>query len=88
MDKSNDWRLLNDVDFLKGQYLEPLTSNEMLELFPNLNHCVFCWEKAPKEKLPYNQIWFVTEKGDSCVCEQCFLDFEDYLDLKQTDDFF
>ncbi|MBQ8569656.1 MAG: hypothetical protein IJ446_10615 [Oscillospiraceae bacterium] len=88
MDKSNDWRLLNDVEYLRGQYFEPLFVNEIRDMFPKLKHCVFCWDKLPTGKLSYNEIWFVTQKGEECVCRDCFYDFSEQLDLHETDDFF
>ena len=80
----DDWRLLNDVEFLRGKYLDPVSSNEIVEHLPHLKHCLFCWDKVP-EKLNYYQTWYITADRNDCVCKNCFNDFQDYLDLHSTD---
>ena len=47
MIEKDDWRLLNDAEFLRGQYLDPVSSNEIIEHLPKLKNCLFCWEQLP-----------------------------------------
>jgi len=88
MDISNDWRLLNDTDSIKGEYLVAMTSNEIIELYPELKHCELCWDKLPEERISYNQIWFINQKRDTCICDKCYQELKEYLDLKETDDLY
>ena len=84
MIEKNDWRLLNDGESIRGQYLDPVSSNDIIEHLPELTHCIFCWEKLPG-KLSYCQRWYITSDKKTCVCENCFDDFKEYLELKSTD---
>ncbi len=86
--KPDDWRLLNDTEFLKHQPLAPMTANEMLEHFSHLKHCHFCWESLPEQKLNYHPIWFVTADGETCVCDKCFQDLKETLHLTEDGDLF
>lgn len=88
MDISNDWRLLNDIDNIKGEYLVAMTGNEIIELYPELKHCTLCWDKVSEERIGYNQIWFINQKRDACVCDKCYQDFKGYLGLKEIDDLY
>lgn len=88
MDISNDWRLLNDIDNIKGEYLVAMTGNEIIELYPELKHCTLCWDKVSEERIGYNQIWFINQKRDACVCDKCYQHFKGYLGLKEIDDLY
>ena len=39
----NDWRLLNDVDHLRGTYINPTDGEEICQNAKHLDHCVFCY---------------------------------------------
>lgn len=80
----DEWRLLNDTEFLKNQYLDTVDSNEIVEHLPHLKHCHFCWDMLP-EKFGHYQTWYITEDRETCICKQCFNDFQEYLNLKSTD---
>lgn len=80
----DDWRLLNDADCLRDQYLDPVSSNEIILHLPELKHCVFCLEQLP-EQLSYYERWYITPDRKNCVCESCFNDFREYFNLKSTD---
>lgn len=84
MIEKDDWRLLNDAEFIRGQYLDPVSSNEIIEHLPELKHCLFCWDNLPK-KLSYYQTWYITIDRKNCICEKCFNDFKEYFELKSTD---
>ncbi|MBE6826138.1 MAG: hypothetical protein E7511_04565 [Ruminococcus sp.] len=86
--KPDDWRLLNDTEFLRNQPLAAMTANEMLEHFSHLKHCHFCWESLPKQKLHYHPIWLVTADGETCVCDKCFADLKEMLHLTEDEDLF
>ena len=88
MMEQDDWRLLCGGDALRGQFLEPMTSNEINRRFRGKRHCAFCLEQMPAEPIPRNQVWFLTADAETCVCSDCFADFREYLDLQETDDFF
>ena len=85
---ADDWRLLSGGDALRGQFLEPMTSNEINRRFPGKRHCIFCLAQMPGEPVAWNQVWFLTKDAETCVCADCFADFRDDLDLHETDDFF
>ncbi len=38
------WRLLKDVGYLKGIYVNPTDGEEICKHAPHLKHCKFCWE--------------------------------------------
>ena len=84
MIEKDDWRLLNDGESIRGQYLDPVSSNDIIEHLPELKHCLFCWDRLPG-KLNYEQVWYITSDRENCVCENCFNDFKEYLELKATD---
>ena len=84
MIEKDDWRLLNDAEFLRGQYLDPVSSNEIIEHLPKLKNCLFCWEQLP-DKLRYYQTWYIDTERTICICEKCFNDFQTYFNFKSTD---
>lgn len=77
MDK-NDWRLLNDVDFLKKASLNPIDGEEILQHHLNLNHCIFCLDNA-------YQRWFIPVDCSCCICEGCYNDFKEEFQWRELD---
>lgn len=42
----DDWRLLNDVEHLRGRYLNPTDGEDICKRAPHLKHCAFCWDQV------------------------------------------
>ena len=49
--EKDDWRLLKDVEFIRGQYLDPVSSNEIIEHLFELEHCLFVGRSSNASKL-------------------------------------
>lgn len=43
MVEKDDWRLLNDVEYLKNMCMNPTDGEEIVEHAPHLKQCIFCW---------------------------------------------
>lgn len=82
MAEKDDWRLLNDVEHLKGKYLAPSDGEELARHAPWLKACAFCWEEARKRP---RRRWYVPEDAGCCVCEDCFRDFREPFGWKPLD---
>ena len=50
MIEPDDWRLLNDVEYLRGVWMEPTDAADLRKYKPELKHCVFCWKQVPEPK--------------------------------------
>ena len=77
-----DWRLLNDVEFLKDKYLNPTDGDEITKYAPYLKACIFCFEKVQDNS---HQWWFVPEDLSCCICEECYNDFKSSFHWKKLD---
>ncbi len=84
MIEKDDWRLLNDFEFLKGQCLDAVCSDEIIEHLPELNHCLFCWDSLT-DNLKYYETWYITKDRKDCICGSCCNDFKELLNLELTD---
>ena len=82
MTEKDDWRLLNDVEYLQDKYLNPTDGEEIVRHAPCLNACIFCWEKVQDSP---QQRWFVPEDLSCCICENCFDDFREAFRWKKLD---
>lgn len=78
----DDWRLLNDVAYLKGKYLNPTSGGEISSKAPHLKKCVFCWDEVDKTAYSF---WFVPEDISCCICEDCYNDFKEMFEWKDLD---
>jgi hypothetical protein len=79
----DDWRLLNDVCYLKGQCINPTNGKEITKYLPHLKHCIFCYDKVNNDRIH----WFVPdeERISCCICEKCFADFCEMFDWRLLD---
>lgn len=82
MIETDDWRLLNDVEYLKDEYLNPTSGEEIVQNAPHLKTCVFCWDQVREDRY---QRWFLPEDLSCCICENCHHDFKDMFQWKMLD---
>lgn len=82
MPEKDDWRLLNDVEYLKDKYLNPTDGEEITKYAPYLKVCIFCFEKVQGS---YHQRWLVPEDLSCCICEECYNDFKGNFNWKKLD---
>ena len=82
MVEKDDWRLQNDVEYLKNASMYPKYSKEIIEHAPYLNKCIFCGEKV--RNTPPNQWWFIPRDISCCICEECYNDFYEMFHWRQN----
>lgn len=82
MIETDDWRLLNDVDYLQEEYLNPTNGEEIVLHAPDLKTCIFCWDQVRNDR---HQWWFLPEDLSCCICETCFQDFKEMFRWKKLD---
>ena len=82
MTDTEDWRLLNDVEFLKDEYLNPTDGEEIMKHAPHLRTCAFCWDQVHDDRY---ERWFLPEDLSSCICEKCCHDFREMFHWKMLD---
>ena len=82
MIEKDDWRLLNDVEYLKNKYINPTDGEELTKYANHLKKCIFCLDKV-KDSL--HQGWFIPEDLSCCICEKCYNDFNTFFNWKQLD---
>ena len=78
----DDWRLLNDVEYLKGKCINPTSGAEILHKTKNLKKCVFCWDEIDTTEY---SVWFILEDLSCCICEECCNDFDEMFKWKKLD---
>jgi len=74
MVEKDDWRLLNDVQHLLCQEIDPVDGEDIIEHLPHINKCQFCWDKVEDNKKGF---WYVPLDKSCCICEECFNDFKE-----------
>ena len=82
MIEKDDWRLLNDVEYLKNMYMNPTDGEEIIEHAPYLKRCIFCWDEVRDIR---HQWWFVPIDMSCCICEECYNDFNEMFGWKKLD---
>lgn len=82
MVEKDDWRLLNDVDYLKRASVHPTDGEEISGHAPHLKWCIFCLE--PVRNNPH-QWWFVPADLSCCICEECYNNFKDNFEWRELD---
>lgn len=82
MTGQNDWRLLNDVEYLKKAYINPTDGEEICRYAPHLKRCEFCLEPVQDN---LHQWWFVPTDLSCCICEECYNDFKEDFEWKTLD---
>lgn len=82
MVEQNDWRLSNNVEFLKKAYINPTDGEEICRHAPHLKRCEFCLEPVQDN---LHQWWFVPTDLSCCICEECYNDFKEDFEWKKLD---
>lgn len=81
---SDDWRLLNDTESLRGKYLDPASAENVRRHLPQITRCALCYDRITDETDSL-RLWYVTPERNCAVCDKCFADLRDTLDMKATD---
>lgn len=74
MPDKNDWRLLNQEDYLmnakliKSEYMKPSEKWDH-------DHCAFCWDKFSESDGDLHEGYCTTDKK-YWICTECFEDFK------------
>jgi hypothetical protein len=77
MTHSNDWRLTNQEEYLKGATLQWRRYNRPSEAWDH-DHCAFCWAKFMEgDALDVFHEGYVTDDNRHWICETCVEDFKD-----------
>ncbi len=73
-----DWRLLNQEDYLSGVKLQWKEYRRYSETWDH-DHCAFCWDKfAEADHIPEAlHSGYATEDDYYWICKACFDDFRD-----------
>lgn len=82
MVEKDDWRLRQDVEFLKGKCINGTDGEEIVSYTSHLTACIFCREQV--ENNPH-QWWYVPEDMSCCICEECHQDFKESFQWKELD---
>lgn len=80
--EKDDWRLLNDVQHLTNQEIDPIDREDIIKYLPNLKHCQFCWGKVVDGKKDF---WYLPLDKSCCICGNCFNDFKKLFKWKLLD---
>ena len=77
MREENDWRLTNQLSYLKGATLRWRTYSPYSDTWEH-DHCAFCWAKfmAPGHPETLHE-GYATPDEHHWVCKTCFDDFKD-----------
>lgn len=70
----DDWRLLNDTEYLRNQYMDLTNGEEVVRHSKELTKCIFCWDSVENNQY---QLWYLPLDKSCCICEKCFYDFEE-----------
>lgn len=82
--EKNDWRLVNQQEYLMNAELikcsyKPLNANW------EHDHCAFCWDKFSENPEDMNS-GYCTKDKKHWICEYCFNDFKEMFNFKLTVD--
>lgn len=78
--EKNDWRLLNQKEYLMNaklkiaQYIKPSDGWDH-------EHCAFCWDKFSENSEDLNKGYCTLDKK-YWICEDCFNDFKEMFNFK------
>ncbi len=73
--ENNDWRLLNQKDYLMNKKLMKTNYTKRSEKWDH-DHCAFCWDKFSERKEDLTQGYCTLDKK-YWICEECFNDFKE-----------
>ena len=81
MREPNDWRLTNQLAYLKGAQLARRSYRAFRENWEH-DHCEFCWSKFAETDAPdVLHEGYATEDGLHWICANCFDDFRSLFEL-------
>ena len=52
---------------------------------PQIKYCSLCYDRVEDEPPHSRRMWYVSPERDCAVCEKCFAELHDKLDMKATD---
>ena len=73
--EKNDWRLLNQQEYLIKAKLKKAEYIKSSEKWDH-DHCAFCWDKFSENKEDLTQ-GYCTADQKYWICEECFNDFKE-----------
>ena len=76
----NDWRLLNQQEYLMNAKLKKMQYTKPSEKWDH-DHCAFCWDKFSENDEDLQQ-GYCTPDQKYWVCEECFNDFKEMFGFK------
>jgi len=76
----NDWRLLNQEDYLKNAKLIKSKYQKPNETWDH-DHCAFCWDKFSENDNDLNTGYCTTDRK-YWICDDCFSDFKDSFNFE------
>jgi hypothetical protein len=80
MHEPNDWRLTNQLEYLKGAQLSRRTYRAPRPNWDH-DHCEFCWaEFSERDEPPVLHEGFTTRDEYRWVCPTCFDDFKNLFE--------
>lgn len=80
MYKKNDWRLLNQEDYLMNAKLKKSHYRKPSEKWDH-DHCAFCWDKfSEKEEDLHDGYCTIGKKY--WICDECFNDFKEKFNFE------
>ena len=74
MVEKDDWRMLNDVDYLENMEINPTDGEDITKYVPNLKKCIFCWNEVRDDR---HQFWYIPTDISCCICDNCYYDFKE-----------
>jgi hypothetical protein len=82
MREANDWRLTNQLAYLKGATLRRSAYRAYGDSWEH-DHCEFCWAKFAEAGAPESlEEGYTTQNEYHWICSTCFVDFEDLFEWK------
>lgn len=73
--EKNDWRLLNQQEYLMKAKLNKSEYKKQSDKWDH-DHCAFCWDKFSENKEDLTQ-GYCTADQKYWICEECFNDFKE-----------
>lgn len=80
MPDKNDWRLLNQEEYLMNAKLTKSEYKKPSEKWDH-DHCAFCWDKFSKNDGDLHEGYCTPDKK-YWICEECFNDFKEMFRFK------
>ena len=78
--EKNDWRLLNQKEFLMNAKLKKTDYTKPSDKWDH-DHCAFCWDKFSENNSDQHEGCCTTDKK-YWICEECFNDFKKMFGFK------